>query len=136
MKTSEYQRKAVDEYIKKQKAKGFVKYARDIKPEWKQILDNLYNHLKNSDNAVVDAVDANQAEDYYKQVITKVHNVIERWCKRNPDEWMSHRKLCNYIRFIKSRELNEILQQLHNAGKVKRKEALSKNGATFYKYKI
>ena len=83
----------------------------------------------------IKAIEDNVADSEHEKTMNKVKAVIERWCKRNPGEWMSHRKLCNYIRFIKSRELNEILQQLYDSDMIKRDIKKNKSGSTSPIYK-
>ena len=84
----------------------------------------------------VKTIQDNVSDSDHEKLLNKVKGVIVRWCSRNSGEFMPHRTLCSYVKFIRGRERNEILQQLHESGIINIQVNESKNGQKSNSYKV
>jgi len=83
----------------------------------------------------INAIEGNVSDSEHEKILNKVRDTIKRWCDRNPNAHMPHRLLCGYVKFIKGRERNEILQQLYESGMIDVLEEKSQNGKSTNSYK-
>ena len=86
-------------------------------------------------HVAIKTIENNVADSEHEKTLNKVTSIIKNYNDKNKGEHMPHSKLCNYVRFIKGRERNEILQQLVESGIIDVRTEKSQNGqaANFYK---
>jgi hypothetical protein len=86
-------------------------------------------------HVAIKAIEDNVSDSEHEKLLNKVRDIIRRWCDRNPGKYMPHSLLCNYVRFIKGRERNEILQQLYESSMIDVVPVTSANGTKSNTYK-
>ncbi len=84
----------------------------------------------------IKAIQDNVSDSDHEKSLNRVLSIIKNYNIRNNGAYMPHGVLCNSVRFLKTRERNEILQQLYESGMIDILENKSKNGKITYSYKV
>ncbi len=87
-------------------------------------------------HVAIKAIEGNVSDTEHERTLNRIKNVIQNYNIRNNGAHMPHGELCNYVRFIKGRERNEILQQLHESGIIDVRSEKGANGKTANFYKV
>lgn len=82
----------------------------------------------------IKAIEENVADSEHEKLLIKVYNIIKRWCDRNVDEYMPDRSLRKNVKFISSRDLNNLLTQMVDNGMIEIKE-VANNTKISYTYR-